>query len=374
MAFKLITHSPKAYSYYREQLSLSGELLAKKTKIPLEKLEKAQNPEIDTIFTFKQLKKIADVLLVPEFFLLSDNLQIADIPKLIDHRNQSDINDEESKYQLNKVVREVTQIREDLAYTYECINIEPSPFNLKLKGDNEQHDASTIREFLGVTTSKLKVESNDDYYKSWRTLIERKDILVLEISRKKIGSEGMALFYPLLPIIAILSSGQSNSRKLFTMLHELVHLGLRESSLDGELLKSKQVIEQYCNRVAGYVLVPESEIVKYYDSQAPLEDNVASIRTALKVSKQSIAIQLKLTSRITQKELNIYLDDLSEKNSGGFGKSGRQYTAVNKFGKVYLQQVISAVWESNLPVNTAMQMLNLNSVEQLSYLEQKVFG
>ena len=73
-------------------------------------------------------------------------------------------------------------------------------------------------------------------------------------------------------------------------------------------------------------------------------------------------------------DLNIYLDGLSERNSGGFGKSGRQYTAANKFGKVYLQQVISAVWDSSLPVNTAMKMLNLNSVEQLSYLEQKVFG
>lgn len=374
MVIKLITHSPKAYNHYRGQLSLSGELIARKTKIPLDKIEKAQNPEMDTIFTFNQLKKIADVLLVPDFFLLSDNLQTTDTPKLIDHRNQSDINDEEIEYQLNKVIREVTKIREDLMYTYDCINIEPTSFKLKLKGNNEQYDASTIREFLEVSTSKLKVDGSDDYYKSWRTLIERKDILVLEISRQKIGSEGMALFYPLLPIITILSSGQSNSRKLFTMLHELVHLGLRESSIDGELLKSKQIIEQYCNRVAGYVLVPESEIIKYYDSQSSLEDNVTSIRAALKVSKQSIAIQLKLTGRITQKDLNIYLDDLSEKNSSGFGMSGRQYTAVNKFGKVYLQQVISAVWDSNLSVNTAMKMLNLNSVEQLSYLEQKVFG
>lgn len=355
-------------------MSLSGELLARKTKIPLDKIEKAQNPEMDTIFTFNQLKRIADVLLVPDFFLLSDNLQTADIPRLIDHRNQDDINDEEIEYQLNKVIREVTKIREDLLYTYECINVEPTPFKLKLKGNNEQYDASTIREFLEVSTSKLKVDGSDDYYKSWRTLIERKDILILEISRQKIGSEGMALFYPLLPIITVLSSGQSNSRKLFTMLHELVHLGLRESSIDGELLKSKQIIEQYCNRVAGYVLVPESEIIKYYDSQASIEDNVTSIRAALKVSKQSIAIQLRLTGRIAQKDLNIYLDELSERSSGGFGRSGRQYTAVNKFGKVYLQQVISAVWDSNLPVNTAMKMLNLNSVEQLSYLEKKVFG
>lgn len=374
MATKLIKHSPKAYSHYREQLSLSEEMLAKKTSISLAKIERAQHPEDDAIFTFNQLKKIAEVLLVPEFYLLSDNLQESNIPCVVDHRNKEDIEDDENKYQCSKVIREVAEIREDLLYTYECIDVEPKSFKLELRGNDEQYDASAIREFLEISKNNFRVDGDDDYYKSWRNLIEKKDILVIEISRQKIGSEGMALFYPILPIITILSSGQNNSRKLFTMIHELVHLGLRESSLDGDLLKSKQIIEQYCNRVAGYVLVPESEIIKYFDNQASLEDNVINIRKALKVSKQSIAIQLRLTNRITQSELTAYLENLSTKNSSGFGKSGRQYTAVNKFGKVYLQQVISAVWDSSLPVNTAMKILNLNSVEQLSYLEQKVFG
>lgn len=374
MTARLVTHSPKAFSHYREQLSLSRELLAKKTSIPFEKISKAEEKESNKIFTFLQLKKIAKVLLVPEFYLMSDALQTPDIPHLIDHRNHTEIDNDEIKYQLNKVTREVIKNREDLLYTYECLDVEPSKFVLRLQGSNSLKDALAIRKFLQISEAKFRVDGDDDYYKSWRTLVERKDILVLEISRQKIGSEGMALYYPTLPIIAILSSGQSNSRKLFTMIHELVHLGLRESSIDGELLKSCQKIEQYCNRVAGYVLVPESELEKYYDAHNSLEDNIDKIRQALKVSRQAIAIQLKLTGRISQQELSDYLDYLNEKSSSGFGKSGRQYTAVNKFGKVYLQQVISAVWNSNLSMNTAMEMLNINSVEQLSYLEQKVFG
>lgn len=374
MTARLVTHSPKAFSHYREQLSLSREMLAKKTSIPLEKISKAEEKESNRIFTFLQLKKIANVLLVPEFYLMSDTLQTPDIPHLIDHRNHTEIDNDEIKYQLNKVTREVVKSREDLLYTYECLDVEPSKFELRLQGNNSQKDALAIRDFLQISEAKFRVDGSDDYYKSWRTLVERKDILVLEISRQKIGSEGMALYYPTLPIIAILSSGQSNSRKLFTMIHELVHLGLRESSIDGELLNSCQQIEQYCNRVAGYVLVPESELERYYEADNSLEDNIDNIRRVLKVSKQAIAIQLKLTGRISQQELSDYLDHLNDKNSSGFGKSGSQYTAVNKFGKVYLQQIISAVWDSNLSMNTAMEMLDLNSVEQLSYLEQKVFG
>lgn len=374
MANKLITHSPMALRHYREQLSLSRELLSKKSRVPLNKVINAEYGESSNIFTFNQLKSIAEVLLIPEFYLLSNNLQKSDLPDLIDHRNQSDIVDEENQYQLKKVIKEVTSGREDLIYTYECLDVEPSSFELKLQGDNSLKDSLAIREFLGVSNANFKVDGDDDYYKSWRILVEKKDILVFEISRKKIGSEGMALYYPLLPIITILSSGQTNSRKLFTMVHELVHLGLRESAIDGKILKSNYDIEKYCNEVAGYVLVPELELQENYDNKLSLKDNVEVIRKKLKVSKQAIAIQLKLTGRISQKELNDYLEQLSSKNSSGFGKTGKQYSAANKFGKIYLQQVISAVWDSSIPVSTAMKILNLNNVEQLSYLEQKVFG
>lgn len=374
MANKLITHSPMALRHYREQLALSRELLSKKSGAPLNKIIKAEDSEYSEVFTFNQLENIAKVLLIPEFYLLSNNLQEVDLPDLIDHRNKSDIVNEENQYQLKKVIKEVTSGRDDLMYTYECLEVEPSSFDLKLQGDNSLKDSLVIREFLGVSHANFKIDGDDDYYKSWRTLVEKKDILVFEISRKKIGSEGMALYYPLLPIITILSSGQTNSRKLFTMVHELVHLGLRESAIDGKILKSNYDIEKYCNEVAGYVLVPELELQENYDNKLSLKDNVEVIRKKLKVSKQAIAIQLKLTGRISQKELNDYLEQLSSKNGSGFGKTGKQYSAANKFGKVYLQQVISAVWDSNLPVSTAMKILNLSNVEQLSYLEQKVFG
>ncbi|PNK59509.1 ImmA/IrrE family metallo-endopeptidase [Psychrobacter sp. FDAARGOS_221] len=374
MANKLITHSPMALRHYREQLSLSRELLSKKSRVPLNKIIKAENSEHSELLTFNQLENIAKVLLIPEFYLLSNKLQKSNLPDLIDHRNQSDILDEENQYQLKRVIKEVTSGREDLIYTYECLDVEPSSFKLKLQGNNSLKDSLAIREFLGVSNANFKVDGDDDYYKSWRILVEKKDILVFEISRKKIGSEGMALYYPLLPIITILSSGQTNSRKLFTMVHELVHLGLRESAIDGKILKSNYDIEKYCNEVAGYVLVPELELQENYDNKLSLKNNVEVIRKKLKVSKQAIAIQLKLTGRISQEELNDYLEQLSSKSSAGFGKTGRQYSAANKFGKIYLQQVISAVWDSNLSVNTAMKILNLNNVEQLSYLEQKVFG
>ncbi|MFA9486915.1 MULTISPECIES: ImmA/IrrE family metallo-endopeptidase [unclassified Moraxella] len=373
MAKNLIKHSPLALRHYREQLSLSVELLAKKTKIPLDKLVKAEQET--PVFTFKQVKDIAKVLLIDDFLLLTDTLSYPNIPNKIEYRNYIESDDEKTHYLQQKAVYELLNNRENLLYTYESMDTTPEPFLLKLSGNNAKDDATIIREWLGVDNAKLKTENSDDYYRSWRLLIEKKDVLVIELSAIKIGSEGMALYYETLPIIAILSLGQNPSRRLFTMIHELVHLGLNQSTIDGDILNSNEKIERYCNQVAGYVLLPEDIAKELYDNTLNLEQNILTIRKKIKVSKQAIAIQLKLLGYITQNELNDYFDDLlketENKSKIVFIKS--ETKANNQFGKIYIQQVISAVWQNSITVNTALNMLHLKNVEQLTALEQKVF-
>ena len=364
-----IAHSPEALKFYREQVSLSKSLLASKSQVKLEQIEAG---EVDShVFTFRQLQRIAKRLFIPEFLLLNDNLQPKDIPKLIDYRNNENEGSEEANYLLQKAIHEVVNGRDNLLYTYEILDIEPNRFELSLEGNNASSDAIKIRQFLGADESKIKQDNSDDYYRGWRTLLERQDVLVFEVSGIKFGSEGMALHYGILPIIALLSSGQSNSRKLFTMMHELTHLGLRQSAVDGGILQSSYDIERYCNLVAGHVLVPEPCIEKYYNPSVSLDENVRFIRKKLKVSKEAIAIQLRLTNRINRQQLDDYLNQLNSKQ--GFGRTGKQYTAYNQFGKVYIQQVLSAVMSNDISASSAIKILKLNNVEQLNYLEQRVF-
>lgn len=372
MSRNLVKHSPAALKYYREQVSLSREGLAKKAgDIDVAKIEKGETE--NQVFTFKQLQAIAKVLLIPEFLLKTSKTQTKDIPEYIDHRGEIRPYDENSNYALKKAIYELVNNREDLLYTYESIEVEPKPFTLRLTGKDATADAATIREFLKIDENKFTLDGTDDYYHAWRTLLERQDILVLEISRTKIGSEGMALYYETLPIVAILSSGQSNSRKLFTMIHELVHLGLRESAIDGNILQGSLETERYCNRVAGSVLLPEHSLNKLYKDYLPLSENIDFIRQNLKISRQAIAIQLRLTDRIKQSQLDEYLAELDTKNSG-WGKSGTQYSAYNHFGKVYIQQVLSAVMTDNISVNSAINILRVKDIAHLQYLEEKVFS
>lgn len=371
---QLVRHSPIALSHYRQQMSLSVDLLAKKSNTNLKKVLIGETES--EVFTVKQLESIAKILIVPTHYLTMDKLYSKNIPKYIDHRNYSDKNsDDEDLYELNKLISEVYKDRENLLHVYDAIEENLGDFQLSLLGNDAQEDAQRIRDFLDVDNARLTVEGSD-YYKSWRLLLEKKDILVLEKSRLSIGSEGLSLYYDVLPIIVIITSGQTPSRKLFTLIHELVHLGLRQSALDGHILEADNSTESYCNEVAGHVLVPTSVINKIYDEKKQLTENIAYIRKAIKVSYDAIAIQLKQIGKISQNELNTYFankqKEMDEKDSG-FRVSYKKHTTYNHFGKIYIQQVFSAVWEDALSLGSAMRILGIEKMSDLDHLEKKAF-
>lgn len=371
---QLVTHSPKALIHYRKQMSLSVDLLAKKSNTNLNKVLIGETES--EVFTVKQLESIAKTLILPTYYLTMDKVYSKNIPKYIDHRNYSDKNsDDEDLYELNKLISEVYKDRENLLYVYDAIEENLGDFQLSLSGDNAQEDAQRIRDFLDVDNARLTVEGSD-YYKSWRLLLEKKDVLVLEKPRLSIGSEGLSLFYDVLPIIVIITSGQTPSRKLFTLIHELVHLGLRQSALDGYILEADNRTESYCNEVAGHVLVPTSVINEIYDEKKQLIENIEQIRKAIKVSYDAIAIQLKQIGKITQNELNTYFanrqKDMDDKDSG-FRASYKKHTTYNHFGKIYIQQVFSAVWEDALSLGSAMRILGIEKMSDLDHLEKKAF-
>ncbi|MEN8626481.1 ImmA/IrrE family metallo-endopeptidase [Psychrobacter proteolyticus] len=371
---QLVTHSPKALTHYRKQMSLSVDLLAKKSNTNLKKVLIGETES--EVFTVKQLESIAKTLILPTYYLTMDKVYSKNIPKYIDHRNYSDKNsDDEDLYELNKLISEVYKDRENLLHVYDAIEESLGGFQLSLLGNNAQEDAKRIRDFLDVDNARLTVEGSD-YYKSWRLLLEKKDVLVLEKSRLSIGSEGLSLFYDVLPIIVIITSGQTPSRKLFTLIHELVHLGLRQSALDGYILEANNKTENYCNEVAGHVLVPTSVINEIYDEKKQLIENIEHIRKAIKVSYDAIAIQLKQVGKISQNDLNTYFankqKEMDEKDSG-FRASYKKHTTYNHFGKIYIQQVFSAVWEDALSLGSAMRILGIEKMSDLDHLEKKAF-
>jgi Zn-dependent peptidase ImmA (M78 family) len=211
------------------------------------------------------------------------------------------------------------------------------------------------------------------------SIVESKDVIVINKPSEKYGSDGMSLFFESLPIVVIFSSGQSTSRQLFTLIHELVHLGLGQSVFDGHLTKSAHEIERYCDSVAGYVVAPTKVIQATYSHEKTVAENVDAIRKQTKASKAAIAIQLRNISLISAADLNAFLDSIQPpepKAGGGFGQS-KENLVIRYYGKTFVSHVLSALWQENISPSTAQKMLNIkptSSMSVLNELQAKVFS
>ncbi|MDC5160914.1 XRE family transcriptional regulator [Acinetobacter baumannii] len=376
MKVQLVRHSTNALVRYMADMNISVDELARLSKIADSKIKKALEPDEGAIFKLSQLEKIAKVLYVPTVYLTTDkHIYKRDTPELIEHRNKFDIS--ENKYKYQALIEEFSLVRQNYISIKEALNEEIRDFTLKLSGNIEsaEEDAETIVQYFGFRNYKKKVKNNDDYYNSWRQLIEDRDIIVLDKSSEKFGSDGMCMYYNNLPIITIFSSGQYASRKLFTLIHEIVHLGLGQSVFDGRMTESQKDIERYCDRVAGYVLAPKDVIEKYFDENLDLEEVVQLIRKETKASKAAIAIQLKTLGYIGNEELIDYLDFIKPKNDG-IPNNKKENTVLRYFGYNYVEKVLSAMWQEQISSSTAKSILgfrNASSRESFKHLQEKVF-
>ncbi|MDC5526157.1 hypothetical protein NRA72_18830, partial [Acinetobacter baumannii] len=135
-------------------------------------------------------------------------------------RNMEDVFN--SSYAYQAVLREAIKARNDYLYVLETMGEEPLDFNLMLSGDDAVEDAKIISDYFDLNHQKREVNHNV-YYSAWRSIFEAKDILVIEKSSKEpFGSVGFFLWFDVVPVIVVLSTGQAAERRLFTIMHELV--------------------------------------------------------------------------------------------------------------------------------------------------------
>lgn len=374
-----VAHCAETLRFYREQVCLPVDELARKTGIVASKIQLAEQNNTP-ILKLSQLEKIAKALFVPAVDLCLEQPTAKNIPNIVDFRNNPEL--PLQSYNYLSIIHEAYEQRENYLLVLDTLEEQPRPFSLELTGSNAIADAQRIRTYFNIDSiqEKMTQSSGDDYYNAWRKLVESKDILVFEKPKITIQSDGLALYYSLCPTIVIFSSGQHYSRRLFTLIHELVHLGLKQSRVDGNLFSlNERSEERYCNAVAGYVLAPETELQKYWDTSSPLGENIKCIRKHLKISKPAIAMQLYMTQRISQAELNQFLlmlaQEYAAKTTGQARSPSKESSTLKQYGQAFVQNVISAVWQDAISLTTAQQILNLQKHPLvLKELEAKVFA
>jgi Zn-dependent peptidase ImmA (M78 family) len=103
----------------------------------------------------------------------------------------------------------------------------------------------------------------------------------------------LSLTDPFVPLIFI-NAKDLPEGKVFSLLHEFVHIGIGEGSLfsakDGHVPSTVNPLETFCNKIVAEILVPESEFHRLWlNVDGDMENKINGLATFFRCSKSVIA-------------------------------------------------------------------------------------
>lgn len=185
-----------------------------------------------------------------------------------DYRRLPEYKAREQSVSLRFGIRQALLKRDVALALYEQLKERPPEFKYAttLKADPERAGRD-LRELLNIDFPIQKQWSNPSQaFNHWRERLEHQGILVLQVSGVEESEMlGMSIGGSPMPVIALNNRLHPHGR-IFSMLHELVHIALKTVGLcDFNEIRhtgsNEQITEVFCNRVAGATLVPQNDLL-----------------------------------------------------------------------------------------------------------------
>ena len=268
MAYVYARVNKHTLKFIRTQRNISFEYITRISKFTRDKVEQWENIESDKWPTINQAKALAKCYHVPfaGLYMNSEDINVKHLPRISNKRTLVEsINDESA---INLAIMDLIYARDYYMEVKKAFGETIPKFDLSLLGNDIFKWSAAIRNYLGFSIDEqCKLKSTRKLYLYLREKIENKGIFVQcfegvapEIMR------GVAIYDTEVPIIGI-NDEDRYPAKIFTMLHEIVHIIKRSSSMCNEINNTYlgDAEEIFCNAVAGEILIPTSYILLDYD-------------------------------------------------------------------------------------------------------------
>ena len=361
--------TPELLSWARRSAGYALEEAAKKiNNISAEKLaaweEGTDQP------TVKQLYKLAEVYKRPVgTFFLSELPQDFTIPR--DFRRLPGEVAGVYSPALRRQIRLAEERREAALELFEGLGEEPPTFPLAATLDDDPEElASRIRKALGVNPTEQFLWRDPQRYKpfrQWRKRIENLGVLVFQATGVELQEMlGFSFAEPVLPVIAVNRKVRPNGR-IFTLLHEFVHLMLRQSSIcdiDEEAPRppEEQRIEVFCNRVVGAALVPAKVLVREEIVAARpaarrewIEEDIKALALRFSVSREVIVRRLLIAGRTTEefyrRKRREYFQPPAAGDEQAGGPENRAVRALSTLGTSFITLILESHHQGHLTLS-----------------------
>ena len=380
--------TPEVLKWARERrIRLELDYAAKKLKIDSERLEAWENGTEQP--TFAQLKNIAK--------LYKTHISIFYLPKpptdfqpLTDYRVLPEriATDEEQNYRLNVNIIEAFERRETLIELYELLEESPPEIMLDVNRHEDLGRAvQKITEFLEFNRTNLH-RANDPYaaLKFWKQTVEAKGILVCHTSVNTHLSveletvRGFCVAQRPFPVIVV-NPKDSPYGRIFTLIHELVHIALGESAIqntDFEEITSPNLdpIEVFCNQVAAEVLVPENELLRMVNLET-LEEDLLGISKHFHVSSEVIMRRLLTLGSVPRRNYQMYRNRQLAKYRNTPARTGGaapyHNRLLNTSGEYFARTAFTAYYEQKITRAELASVLSNCDTKHLAGIESAIF-
>ncbi len=364
--------TPEVLRWARGLDRITLEEIALKLKVDVAKIEAWENGS--EYPTLPQAKRLAKQYRVPFAYLyLPDTPQKTKRLDKVDYRTFGNWGIEEMSRELRWFLRDVEERRDTMLELYQEAEQEPLSFTLNLPVDStEEALAIQLRKILSLNDdNQIKFRKPEVALSYCIAKLEEQDFLVFQAA--KIQPEemrGLSVAYDTFPIIALNRKDEPSAR-LFTLLHELVHIVTRTSGICNDMSQDKSNIGQmelFCNKIAGLALVPtelllQSKHIRSIRKYGLDDTYISAIARDFAVSREVILHRLWDIGII---EKNSYFDILKRYSDEYIAYKNRRKAdgflppALDKgtqVGKLYTKTVMSAYHADKLSPREASSCL-----------------
>ncbi|TFG25585.1 MAG: ImmA/IrrE family metallo-endopeptidase [Promethearchaeota archaeon] len=356
--------NPKLLKWARKQCGFTYEEAAG-SYVNHKKLQKVEKG-VDFL-TFNQFINLANKYGRPPSFFYLDHIPKKALIK--DFRTSSS---QEVKY-TPKLIKNIIKVKEKrnfaIEYKFYDKQYDYSYVDSITLNSNIIDVADQILELLKINL-KIRLSWKDKYYalKEWIKAIERIGILVFQLSN--INTEEMRAFsiseIPY-PVIA-LNRGDSPFGRIFSLIHELCHIMLKEGGLCIYEHPNEEhyEIEKFCNAVAGEFLVPEksllnqSFILKHKTSEVWDNNELNKLSKIYWVSNEVILRRL-LTLNYTTKDF--YRKKITKKKTPPSVKTFGDYgykKVLRTNSPNFIKIVLNAMYDREIPMTDVSYYLSMS--------------
>ena len=378
---------PEMLSWARRSSGYELEAVAKKVSVTPERLALWETGESRP--TIKQLRKLADVYKRPmAVFYLPEPPRGFQAMK--DFRTPQGRWLGAMSPELTLSIRkaqERRQIAHELArlIDYESIALTMSA---SLSDDPEQL-GEKIRNYVGISLENQYTWSyGRESFNNWRTVFENAGILVFQIYDVKASEvSGYSLNSGSMPVIAV-NVKDSYNRRIFTMFHELAHILIHTTGIcdlsEPQVPSAKvEMVEPFCNRVAGACLVPlqaihgDQTVLNHAKHEMWSDREIDTLSRRFGVSREAFVRRLVFAGladdyfyRLKREQ---YLSEHEEASSPSVSRRGPlpHIKTLSSLGHAFVSLVLQNFYRDNITASTVSDHLDMK-LGHLSKLEASI--